>query len=89
MSGLAPNRPTSATGSRTSTSTLVPFPRCIRTSPSRWRDAKVSPSLAGAAIYSGGALSVLALIPFTPSLLPVPFGLIFGFFVLDAVVVRL
>jgi hypothetical protein len=42
-----------------------------------------------AAIYSGGALSAFALIPFTPMLMPVPFGLIFGFFVLDAVVMRL
>jgi hypothetical protein len=56
----------------------------------RWkRRWAVSPSLAGAAIYSGGALSVFAMLPFTPSLMPVPFGLIFGFFVLDAVVVRL
>jgi hypothetical protein len=56
----------------------------------RWkRRWAVSPSLAGAAIYSGGLLSAFALIPFTPTLLPVPFGLIFGFFVLDAVVVRL
>jgi hypothetical protein len=52
----------------------------------RWA---VPPSLAGAAIYTGGALSALALVPFTPTLLPIPFGLIFGFFVLDAVVVRL
>ena len=52
----------------------------------RWA---ISPSLAGAAIYTGGALSAYALLPFTPTLLPVPFGLIFGFFVLDAVVVRL
>lgn len=56
----------------------------------RWkRRWAVSPSLAGAAIYSGGALSAFTLIPFTPSLMPVPFGLIFGFFILDAVVVRL
>ena len=37
--------------------------------------------MAGAAIYTGGALSAYALLPFTPTLLPVPFGLIFGFFV--------
>ena len=55
----------------------------------RWRRRwAISPSLAGAAIYTGGALSAYALMPFTPTLLPVPFGLIFGFFVLDAVVVR-
>jgi hypothetical protein len=52
----------------------------------RWA---VPPPLAGAAIYTGGALSAVALVPFTPTLLPIPFGLIFGFFVLDAVVVRL
>jgi cyanophycinase-like exopeptidase len=56
----------------------------------RWkRRWAVSPSLAGAAIYSGGLLAAFAMLPFTPSLMPVPFGLIFGFFVLDAVVVRL
>ena len=56
----------------------------------RWRRRwAISPALAGAAIYTGGALSAYALLPFTPILLPVPFGLIFGFFVLDAVVVRL
>ena len=52
----------------------------------RWA---VPQSLAGAAIYTGGALSAYAMMPFTPTLLPVPFGLIFGFFVLDAFIVRL
>ena len=57
---------------------------------SQWRRRwAVPPALAGAAIYTGGALSAYALIPFAPTLLPIPFGLIFGFFVLDAVVVRL
>jgi len=56
----------------------------------RWkRRWAVPPSLAGAAIYTGGALSAFALIPLTPTLLPIPFGLLFGFFILDTVVVRL
>jgi len=48
----------------------------------KWRYRLAIPqSLAGAAIYTTGALSLL---PVAPSLIPVPFGLIFGFFILDA-----
>ncbi|WP_114966930.1 hypothetical protein [Alkalilacustris brevis] len=55
----------------------------------RWRRRLAIPqSLAGAAIYTAGALSLFALVPFAPSLVPVPFGLIFGFFILDAVLVK-
>lgn len=55
----------------------------------RWRHRLcVPPVLAGASIYTAGALSLYALLPFSPSLVPVPFGLILGFFVLDAVLVR-
>jgi hypothetical protein len=55
----------------------------------KWRRRLAIPqSLAAAAIYTGGALSLLALLPAAPSLLPVPFGLILGFFILDAVLVK-
>ena len=52
------------------------------------RRLAVPQSLAGAAIYTAGALSLLALLPTAPSLAPVPFGLVFGFFVLDAAVIK-
>jgi hypothetical protein len=34
-------------------------------------------------------LSFIGALPLMPSVIPVPFGIIFGFFILDAVVVRL
>ena len=52
------------------------------------RRLAVPQSLAGAAIYTTGTLSLLALLPTAPSLTPVPFGLVFGFFVLDAAVIK-
>lgn len=52
------------------------------------RRIAIPQSLAGATIYTTGALSLFALVPFAPAMIPVPFGLIFGFFILDAVLVK-
>ena len=52
------------------------------------RRLAIPQSLAGAAIYTAGGLSLFALVPFAPAMIPVPFGLIFGFFILDAAVIK-
>jgi hypothetical protein len=52
------------------------------------RRLEVPQSFAGATIYTAGALSLFAVMPFAPTVIPVPFGLIFGFFILDAVLVK-
>lgn len=52
------------------------------------RKLSIPQSLAGAAIYTAGALSLFALVPFAPTMIPVPFGLIFGFFILDAILIK-
>jgi hypothetical protein len=52
------------------------------------RRLDIPQSLAGAAIYTAAALSMFGLVPFAPTIIPVPFGLVFGFFVLDATLVK-
>lgn len=52
------------------------------------RRLAIPQSLASAAIYTAGALSLFALVPFAPSLTPVPFGFVLGFFIFDAAVIR-
>ena len=52
------------------------------------RRLAIPQSLAAAAIYTAGGLSFFALVPFAPTMIPVHFGLIFGFFILDAAVIK-
>ena len=52
------------------------------------RRLAIPQSLAGAAIYTAGGLSLVALLPVAPTMVPVPFGLVLGFFILDAAVIK-